>query len=39
VPKPAAGMITITFMAGCQYTSGGVRSSNRLAFRAGLPSL
>ena len=24
VPSPAAGIITITFMAGCKYTSGEV---------------
>jgi hypothetical protein len=24
VPKPAAGIITTTFMAGCKYTSQGV---------------
>src|SRR5271169_2951646 len=35
VPRPAAGMMTITFMTGCQYTSGRVRSSNGLASRAG----
>src|SRR5262252_4261710 len=28
VPNPAAGMITNTFIAGCQYTSAKVRSSN-----------
>src|SRR5208282_5958348 len=28
VPSPAAGIITTTFIAGCQYTSGWWKSSN-----------
>jgi len=28
VPRPAAGMITTTFMAGCQYTRGERMDSN-----------
>src|SRR5579864_6304454 len=28
VPRPAAGIMTITFMAGCKYTRGGAGSSN-----------
>src|SRR6266536_4477687 len=41
VPSPAAGMMTITFMAGCQYTSQRRRSSNHSsapAKRVALPS-
>src|ERR1700757_1814863 len=36
VPSPAAGMITRTFMAGCQYTSAQAQSSNAM-FRACRP--
>src|ERR1035438_3288834 len=37
VPRPAAGIITITFMAGCKYTRRRRESSNRLLGRTVTP--
>src|ERR1035441_6168287 len=36
VPRPAAGIMTITFIAGCKYTSARGGSSNPRTFR-GMP--